>query len=93
MSSVELHEHRLDDLETKIKGLEEREKSYVTYEHFYWIIGVLMTISIGINAFTYQAISDAREDIGDIRKDTSQTNQSVSQIQGKLEPYDIEFKK
>lgn len=61
---------RMDDVEEILDGK-------VSYKHFYWVIGLMVMLLIGITSYT--ALK------------TTQTSEDVAQIKGKLEPYDIQF--
>jgi hypothetical protein len=82
---VHVMESMLLDHTVRIKDVENKVDNRVTYDQFYWVIGILMTIFIGISGYiVYQ--------IADVQKTAQQTDKNVSSIQGKLEPYNIQFK-
>lgn len=81
----ELLLNKIENIEKRLNSVEIKEDSHVTYYHFYWIIGVLLTIVICLFGVIYM-----RQEEG--LKDSSSIRQSVSKIEGKLEPYDIEYK-
>jgi hypothetical protein len=91
-SSIRLDEHikeserRLSENCEDIKNLYSLMETKLSKGNFAWIIGVMMTILMAVLGFLTTMVVD-------IQKTTSVTEKSVSLIQGKLEPYDIEFTK
>jgi hypothetical protein len=83
-------EKRMDSFETKFESDMAKVwtaiSNSVTYKHFYWVIGVLITILIAVVGFISTQISTLQSDSAAIKS-------SVSRIDGKLEPYNIEFRK
>jgi hypothetical protein len=78
-------EHQILTLQEEVRGLIEREKAHVTYQHFYWVIGILVSIQISLTGVLYhnQQITDDKVSI---------TKEAVVKMQGKLDPYKVEFK-
>lgn len=92
MSSIEILTARLDasdrrhDETTQIlKEFKLMINSKVSYQHFTWILGIMIMILMAMFGWiAYQ--------IGDLQLTVNKTGQSVSLIQGKLDPYNVEFK-
>lgn len=78
----ELEKKVEDNMETVVSAL----SNTVTYKHFYWVIGVLVTILLAVVGFISTQISA-------LQNDSAMIKSSVSRIDGKLEPYNIEFRK
>jgi hypothetical protein len=75
-----------DTLSKDMEKVRNTLSNCVTYKHFYWVIGVLVTILIAVVGFISTQISTLQSDSVEIKS-------SVSRIDGKLEPYNIEFRK
>ncbi len=71
-------DRRHNELGSKIRDVEKALESKVSYKHFYWVIGILISILISICSYT--AIT------------TTQTKEDVALVKGRLEPYNIEYK-
>jgi hypothetical protein len=54
--------------------------------NFAWVIGIMMTILMSVLGFLTTMVVD-------IQKSSNTTEKTVAQIQGRLEPYDIQFTK
>lgn len=75
------HQVVVADVKDLRAGLDNR----VTYQSFTWILGILITIFIAVFLFIANQMKD-------IQLTTNDTKNVVSQIKGKLEPFNIEFK-
>ena len=78
-------EKRLNSMCISIEKLNTEIDEKVSYKNFTWIIGIL--ISILMTMFGYIA-----SQINDIQKASISTEKNLSLIQGKLDPYNVEFK-
>lgn len=78
----EITRSEFNSLMADVATMQEQSAKFVTYEHFYWIIGVLLTIVICLFGVIYQKQSSTDDKV-------SSTQQSVSFIQGKLENAEI----
>jgi hypothetical protein len=78
-------ERRLNTLCASVDKINIEMSQKVSYKNFTWIIGIL--ISVLMTMFGYIA-----SQINDIQKASISTEKNVSLIQGKLEPYNVEFK-
>jgi hypothetical protein len=65
--------------------LENLKDNKVGYKMFWIIIGFLVTLMTSMLGLIYSKVEDTYQQGSD-------TKQTVSEIQGKLTPYDIEFK-
>lgn len=78
---------------TNIKELSAVLESRVSFKHFYWIIGVLVTIQMAVLGFIVNQNTSMAGQIREIEKTTSSVQDNVSFLRGKLSPYDVEFTK
>lgn len=69
----------LFDLERRV---ESKLDTKLDHKAFVWIIGILMTVVLGILGIIYSRVEN-------IYDKTNETNNVVSQIQGKLEPFNF----
>ena len=72
----------INDLKLFCSGLEKELKNKVSQEQFYWVIGILMTIVLGIFGVIYTKLTTNDDKSVSIQKD-------VSFIQGKIEKAEI----
>ncbi len=75
-----------------IKEIRSELENRVTYKHFTWVLGILITILISLFGYIANQITDVQGVINVMSKDVSNTNSNVSRIQGKLEPYNVYYK-
>lgn len=78
---------------TNMKELSAVLESRVSFKHFYWIIGVLVTIQMAVLGFIVNQNTSMAGQIREIEKTTSSVQDNVSYLRGKLSPYDVEFTK
>lgn len=78
---------------TNMKELSAVLESRVSFKHFYWIIGVLVTIQMAVLGFIVNQNTGMAGQIREIEKTTSSVQDNVSFLRGKLSPYDVEFTK
>jgi len=76
-----------------MKELSAVLESRVSFKHFYWIIGVLVTIQMAVLGFIVNQNTSMAGQIREIEKTTSSVQDNVSYLRGKLSPYDVEFTK
>lgn len=74
---------KIEKLEIEIQSI---EKNKVSYQHFYWVIGILFTIVVSLLGYIVTVLHATRET-------TTLTQLDVSQIKGKLDPYEIKYEK
>lgn len=70
----------------RIKNVEAKLEQKLDKDVFYWILAALLTILTAMFGFTNLKL-DA------IQKNGDETKSSVANIQGKLDPYKLEFQK
>lgn len=73
---------RIERTEAKIDGV---EKSKVSYKHFTWILGVLISLLLAMFGYISTQINDMSKNVSDAKT-------SIASVQGKLEPYNVQFK-
>lgn len=71
-------EGKLDTMKDKI---DEQLSGKVSFKVFSWVLGILMAVVLGVLGIIYNRVEG-------IYEQTNVTNIKVSEIQGKLEPYD-----
>lgn len=74
---------RQDDAE------KDMQRNYVSYQQFWWTVGVLMTVVGGMFYLVYSRQENMQSQLIDIMKNTQETKQNVSFIQGLLNKADI----
>lgn len=90
--SIRLEDHikdsdrRIGDNCNDIQRLYTMVDSKLSKGNFAWIIGIMMTILMTVLGFLTTMVVD-------IQKSSTTTEKTVAQIQGRLEPYDIQFTK
>lgn len=72
------------DLVVSIKELRVMLEGKVSFKHFYWIIGILVSIQTAILGY----IVLQNKDLWQV---TSLVQVDVSSLKGKLEPYEIHY--
>jgi predicted negative regulator of RcsB-dependent stress response len=73
------------EMTTKLKEISDNLNTKVSYKEFTWILGILIIILMSMFGWIAWQISD-------LQRTSENTNKNVSMIQGKLEPYDVQFK-
>lgn len=91
MPSIDVLEAKVLANETKIEKLETAMDAKVSYQHFYWVIGILATIQIAIFGYIIQQGSNMLVKIDEVGKTAVSTKVDVSELKGKLDPYKVEF--
>lgn len=90
------HDEEFKTVWKKIDHVEIVLEEKVASKTFMWIIGLLVTVLIGMFTYVANQISDQRkENLGNfatIDKNMSLVQSDISSVKGKLEPYNIEFK-
>lgn len=81
----ELKENRLV-FEAYTKEMNAQLENRVTFKHFYWIVGIALTILLSVFGFISAQLKD-------LSLTTSSVQQDVASLKGKLSPYEIEFVK
>lgn len=82
---VKESDYRHNVITGEVKDLRTGLDNRVTYQNFTWILGILITIFISVFLFIANQMKE-------IQFTTNDTQNVVSQIKGKLDPYNIEFK-
>ena len=81
--------HRVEELEESMKSILLRESDYdnkfITYKQFYWTVGVLMSVVVGMFYLIYSRQELMASQLLDISKNSSETQKNVSFIQGVLQ--------
>lgn len=78
---------------TNMKEINAILESRVSFKHFYWIIGLLVTIQMAVLGFIVNQNTNMAGQIREIEKSTSSVQDNVSYLRGKLSPYEVEFTK
>ncbi len=78
-------EEKYKEITDYVEKMDDKIENCVTYKNFTWTLGILVTILIAL--FSYIA-----NQIKEVQINTNSINTNVSKIQGKLEPYNIEFR-
>lgn len=76
----------ITQLKERIIAIENTLENKVSFKVFTWVLGVLMTITLSIFGFIYSKLNTVETGVNITKED-------VATIKGKLEPYEIEFKK
>lgn len=76
---------RHDELANRINDAEKSLKNKVSYKEFTWTLGIEIMILMAM--FGWIAY-----EIGQINLNYSNIDKNVSMIQGKLDPYNVQFK-
>lgn len=76
------NEAEINDIKLFISGFEKELKTKVSQDQFYWVIGVLMTIILGIFGVIYSKLTTIDDKSVSIQND-------VSFIQGKIKGAEI----
>ena len=76
------NEAEINDIKLFISGFEKELKTKVSQDQFYWVIGVLMTIVLGIFGVIYSKLTTIDDKSVSIQND-------VSFIQGKIKGAEI----
>lgn len=78
------------------KRIETIDDSKVSKEIFFWVIGILIALMTTVLGYISYQINDFRKEslssFNAINHDVTTLGQNVSSIQGKLDPYNLEFK-
>lgn len=91
MPSIDVLEAKVISHETELERLKTAMESKVSYQHFYWVIGILATIQIAVFGYIIQQGSNMLSKIDEVGKTAVSTKVDVSELKGKLDPYQIEF--
>lgn len=90
MTTVGMLESRLNAHEaacnSEMENLRTQLDNKVSYQLFYWVIGILITILLAVMGYVVQQNKD-------IAATTVATQIDVSALKGKLDPYEIQFQK
>ncbi len=82
---IKANDDRYVEITAKLKELNDGLKNKVSYKEFVWVLGIMIMILMAMFGWiAYQ--------IGEINLNSANTDKSVSMIQGKLEPYNVQFK-
>ncbi len=73
------------EMTAKLKEIGDNLSNKVSWKEFTWILALLITILMGMFGWIAWQIAD-------LQKTAESTNKNISLVQGKLEPYNIEFK-
>lgn len=103
MSSIEVLEQQLSDHireDTKWKDGVESQFNRIwvmiggkmSKAEFYWVIGILITVLISMFAYIAASLDAVKKEQIAQREEQTIIKTGVANIQGKLEPYDIQFK-
>lgn len=80
-----MDDKRYKEITNQLKDINRELKSKVSHKEFVWILGIMIIILMAMFGWiAYQ--------IGEINLNSANTDKSVSMIQGKLEPYNVQFK-
>lgn len=83
LGKLEEHLNEISNItKSQKQEIENILKDKVDYKHFYWIVGVLMTIVVGLFGVIYSKLSSIEERSVSVQND-------VSFIQGKLQKAEI----
>ncbi len=80
------HECALDrvSIASDIKALRIGMNDKVSFKHFYWIIGIMITLLAIVSGYIATQLKD-------ISMTTTVVQSDVSFLKGKLSPYDIQY--
>lgn len=82
---IQQSDRRHEETTRTLKEFRTMIDAKVSYKNFTWILGLMIMILMAMFGWiAYQ--------IGDLQLTVNKTGQSVSMIQGKLDPYNVEFK-
>ncbi len=73
------------EMTAKLKEISDSLSNKVSYKEFTWILGILILILMGMFAWIAWSIAD-------LQKTATEVNSSVAMIQGKLAPYNVQYK-
>lgn len=74
-----------DTINNSVKDIENALVNKVSWKEFTLILGLMITVLMAMFGWIAWQISD-------LQRTSENTNKNVSMIQGKLEPYNVEFK-
>lgn len=82
---IKISDEHYIEITNQLKDINKELKNKVSYKEFIWIIGIMILILMAMFGWiAYQ--------IGELNLTVNSTEKSVSMIQGKLEPYNVQFK-
>ena len=67
--------------------------SKVDFKHFYWVIGILVTIQMAILGYIIMQNQNMSDQINDVSRTTTAVQVDVSSLKGVLSNYDIKIMK
>lgn len=93
----------METISLKIKSLEKRQDTQdkinndifvrldgkVSYKHFYWIIGILITMLITFLGYIASGVSELRADMNQVKNDQNQVKNQVSYMNGVFKSNDF----
>lgn len=80
-------------LDSDIKQVLALMESKVSFKHFYWVIGILISIQMTVLGYIVLQNKDMSQQIQDIIKTSTRTQEDLSFLKGKLSPFDVQYSK
>ena len=80
--TIEYLNKNIEDIKSELKVIKVDIESRVKYQHFTWVLGLLMTIVIGLLSVIYIQVKDTSDTIVEMQK-------QVSLIQYRLDSAEI----
>lgn len=76
----EYFEAKVESIEAKIGSIHKRFDNKVDWKHFYWILGLLITITITINGFILNEIKEVRRNVYEMNNKIGQIGSTFDQL-------------
>lgn len=92
-AQFESHEASCQETASAVKELRVMIDAKVDFKHFYWVIGILVTIQMAVLGFIIMQNQNVSNQIDEVSKITTTLQIDSSSLKGILSNYDIKITK
>lgn len=90
-AQFESHQAICQETASDVKELRAMIDNKVDFKHFYWVIGILVTIQMAVLGYIIMQNQKMSDQINDVSRTTTAVQIDVSALKGVLGNYDIKI--